>query len=406
MPWRDLRAGIVLAVALDTLLAAGLVATDSGGLLRAATVFVFFLLGPGLAVTGLLRLHDPAAEFAIAIPLSLALNTAVAGGMSVFVAWRPDTALLASALVTVPALALQLRSDGGLRAVFGRNHPSGASAPVPLPQPAPSSVRPATTWPELPPSTRTPPRLPPAAPVRPLGEPAEPPIHRPAAKRPVVPVANGRAVRAPNRAVVPAPNRLPAAAQNRTERAGGDVDDATVPVARPRVNGKTAAAASAGSRRPPSGRPPGPSSPELVVTGMVSLARLEVAADRGALFAPDGGVWTVAAGVNLSAQQRAVRLTAEHLMIREVLAGGRPFRWNATGPRAPDLDELALPLSEHMLALPLTESQSLIILSRSKSPFLAVELQLLNRVLAPKALLLKIALEIREFGEALDHVFD
>jgi hypothetical protein len=31
---------------------------------------------------------------------------------------------------------------------------------------------------------------------------------------------------------------------------------------------------------------------------------------------------------------------------------------------------------------------------------------LLTRALATKALLLKIALEIRELGEALDHVFD
>jgi hypothetical protein len=295
--------------------------------------------------------------------------------MSILGEWRPDSALLASVVVTVPVLALQLRSDPRVRAVFGLARPSSDPGPVTLPQPArPPPAPPATSPPPLPPATR----------ARSTRPPAEPPLDRPAAE-----------------------NRPAAAPGHRAGRAGRDIDDATVPIIRrPPANRQANGSRSSGSPRRRSTRPPAQSSPELIGNGLISLARLEVAADRAAVLVPHAGVWTVAAGANLSAEQRAVRLTAEHRMIQEVLREGRPLLADAIGGRPADLDDLALPPSEHMLALPLAEAESLILLARADPPFLGVELQLLKLVLAPQGVLLKMALEMREFGEALNHVFD
>ena len=106
--WQQLRRAVVMAVAVDAAVAALLVLTGSGGLFRGTAVFLFFLLGPGLAVTGFMRLTDVSTELAVAVPLSLALSTVVAGAMSTMTEWRPDAALLGSVLVTVPLLAAQL----------------------------------------------------------------------------------------------------------------------------------------------------------------------------------------------------------------------------------------------------------------------------------------------------------
>jgi hypothetical protein len=112
LDWRLRRRVLVFAVLVDAVLAAVLVAADFGIVLRPVTVFVFLVLGPGLAITGFLGLHEPATELAIAVPLSLALDVAVAAGMSVATAWHPDLALIGSMLLAGTALALQLRRPG------------------------------------------------------------------------------------------------------------------------------------------------------------------------------------------------------------------------------------------------------------------------------------------------------
>jgi hypothetical protein len=109
--WRWRRRYVVLAVLADAAVAGVLVATGTGTVLRAFAVFLFLVLGPGLAVTGFLRLHDPATELALAIPLSLALDVGVAAGMSLATAWRPNVALVGSVLITGAALTLQLYRD-------------------------------------------------------------------------------------------------------------------------------------------------------------------------------------------------------------------------------------------------------------------------------------------------------
>jgi hypothetical protein len=69
--WRSQRRLLVLAVLADAVLAAALVAADSGVFLRPVTVFVFLVLGPGLAITGFLGLHEPATELAIVRPSAI-----------------------------------------------------------------------------------------------------------------------------------------------------------------------------------------------------------------------------------------------------------------------------------------------------------------------------------------------
>jgi hypothetical protein len=108
--WRW-RPHLILAVLADAVLAGVLVTAGAGTMLRAFAVFLFLVLGPGLAVTGFLRLHDPATELALAIPLSLAVDVGVAAGMSMATAWRPNVALVGSVIIAGAALALQLYRD-------------------------------------------------------------------------------------------------------------------------------------------------------------------------------------------------------------------------------------------------------------------------------------------------------
>ena len=159
--WRSRRRPLVAVVLAAAILAAVLVASDSGFALRPFVVFLFLVLGPGLAVTGFLRLNEPATELAVAIPLSLALDVAVAAGMSLATAWHPDLALIGSVLVAGAALALQLY----------RFRPAAESATEPAAESATEpAAKPAT---ELAAQSATEPAVEPAA--VPAAEPANPP---------------------------------------------------------------------------------------------------------------------------------------------------------------------------------------------------------------------------------------
>jgi hypothetical protein len=102
------RLALVLVLAILCIAAAALVALDTGGVLRAALVFSFFVFGPGFALTGYVRLPDWLTEVAVAVPVSLALNAGVAAVMTFTHSWRPGTALIVSAIVTYLLLLGQL----------------------------------------------------------------------------------------------------------------------------------------------------------------------------------------------------------------------------------------------------------------------------------------------------------
>ncbi|HLM65785.1 MAG TPA: hypothetical protein VK306_15930 [Acidimicrobiales bacterium] len=106
--WQSQRSWLVAAVLALSILVMEMVAADADLPFRPLVVFAFLVLGPGLAVTGFLRLADPGTELAVAVPLSLALDAVVAGVMSLIDAWQPTTGLVLSAVCTSVALALQL----------------------------------------------------------------------------------------------------------------------------------------------------------------------------------------------------------------------------------------------------------------------------------------------------------
>ncbi len=106
--WQRQRDPLVAGVLATSVLALVIVAADADVAMRPLVVFLFLILGPGLAVTGFLRLADAATEIAVALPLSLAIDALVAGALNLG-SWRPGAAVVASAIVASGALALQLR---------------------------------------------------------------------------------------------------------------------------------------------------------------------------------------------------------------------------------------------------------------------------------------------------------
>ena len=133
--WQRQRRFLVVAVLADAILAAIIVALAASPPFRPLVVFVFLVLGPGLAVTGFLRFGDPGTELAVALPLSMALDTVIAGLMSLTGEWQPHTALMCSVAGTIAALGLQLRqwsatAPGLARAMAARRAASAGYATI------------------------------------------------------------------------------------------------------------------------------------------------------------------------------------------------------------------------------------------------------------------------------------
>lgn len=84
------------------------VALGSEGAWRHATVFLFLLIGPGLALTQWWSLRDLLYESVVAVGLSLALGTAVALVMTYTHVWLPGAALSALLIFSVVAAVMRL----------------------------------------------------------------------------------------------------------------------------------------------------------------------------------------------------------------------------------------------------------------------------------------------------------
>jgi hypothetical protein len=81
---------------------------------RAAVVVAFLVLGPGLAVIGLLDIPDPVRELALVIGVGLAIDTVVIGTMTYAGVGSADAALTALVALTALGISAQLlRSPGG-----------------------------------------------------------------------------------------------------------------------------------------------------------------------------------------------------------------------------------------------------------------------------------------------------
>lgn len=113
------------AVIIGTLLAAtvGLHATSGGGRrlagVRAGVTLAFMLVGPGLALIGLLHLDDLMLEISLALALSLALETLLAMSMLLLKHWVPSTGL---SILEVEAAAGALAQVVAVQKLKGRNH--------------------------------------------------------------------------------------------------------------------------------------------------------------------------------------------------------------------------------------------------------------------------------------------
>jgi hypothetical protein len=78
------------------------------GPVRAGLALWFLLICPGLALVRLLRLDDTVFELTLGVALSLALDTLVAGGLLYAGAWSPAGALAVLIAISVAGALLQL----------------------------------------------------------------------------------------------------------------------------------------------------------------------------------------------------------------------------------------------------------------------------------------------------------
>jgi len=113
------RALTPIAVIALALAAVALVVADAGGVARHVVVLAFLLLGPGLAVVGLLRLGDPVAELGIGIAVSVVIDGFVAGASMYAGVWSPEGFLIAVAGIAIVCSAARLALQGGERAADG-----------------------------------------------------------------------------------------------------------------------------------------------------------------------------------------------------------------------------------------------------------------------------------------------
>lgn len=103
--WRVVIAGVLLA---GTVVLHGASGTSGEGAARTAFTLAFLGFGPGLAIMGILRLDDRVLEIAIALALSLSLETLLATGMTMLHRWDPTGGLVAMGGLTVVAGAVQV----------------------------------------------------------------------------------------------------------------------------------------------------------------------------------------------------------------------------------------------------------------------------------------------------------
>lgn len=116
------RAATPIAVIVAAVAAVALVVADAGGAARHVVVLAFLMLGPGLAVVGLLRLGDPVAELAIGVALSVVIDGLVASASMYAGVWSPEGFLIAVAGIAIACSAL------GLALVRGERAPDGLAA--------------------------------------------------------------------------------------------------------------------------------------------------------------------------------------------------------------------------------------------------------------------------------------
>jgi hypothetical protein len=102
------------AIVLAASLAAAAAFALSGGPspLRTAAVLTFLALGPGLALVPLIGLNEAWSELTLALAVSLALDTTVAGALVYAGIWSPAIALAVLIAVSLVGTSIQLVRAG------------------------------------------------------------------------------------------------------------------------------------------------------------------------------------------------------------------------------------------------------------------------------------------------------
>jgi hypothetical protein len=103
---------ISLTIAVGALLTGFLFVIDAESWMRAVESVLFLLVGPGLAVTRMLRLGEAMTEVTIAIATSLGIETAVATALLVTGFWSPGTALAIVIVITLACVVIPFGRQG------------------------------------------------------------------------------------------------------------------------------------------------------------------------------------------------------------------------------------------------------------------------------------------------------
>ena len=109
-----------VVIGISAVVAAIVVYADVDGPLRPAVVLWFLLVCPGMALVRLLRLRDPLTELAIAVALSMALETVLAGALLYLGSANFQVSFAVLLAVTLAAVAADVTR--------------GSAAEVPVPQ--------------------------------------------------------------------------------------------------------------------------------------------------------------------------------------------------------------------------------------------------------------------------------
>ena len=109
--WSNSRRRIVVAVLVDTLVAAVLMIMNLGGPVRVLSVFVFLVLGPGIAVTCLLPFDRVSTELVMAVTISLAFGALLATAASFTGQWHPTEIVTGSAVAVALSLGWAVRPN-------------------------------------------------------------------------------------------------------------------------------------------------------------------------------------------------------------------------------------------------------------------------------------------------------
>lgn len=106
-------ATISLATSGLGLLTTLLFAADVASSLRSLLAVAYLLLGPGLVMVNLLGFRQPLPALALAVAVSLGLETVIVTALLVTGTWTPGRALAIIVAITVVAAALEVTGKGG-----------------------------------------------------------------------------------------------------------------------------------------------------------------------------------------------------------------------------------------------------------------------------------------------------